>query len=155
MKIHSDHLDILEVRKAATVAGVDFTRLGHKGSRSREFAFDVILTGSSPRRQNGGEDPAATWDEWGIFLAALFTVDPDMVTTYYESAEHFHWSTGGRFLPGNLRPSTQCTRRAGHKWEWTGQAMTGSYSVHECSCGAIRRFLTYGGTFAEFVYATN
>lgn len=144
MKIHSDHLDALEVRKAATVAGVAFTRFNLQGSRSRANGFDVILTGSSPRRQNGGTDYAATWDEWGIFLAALFAVDPAMVTPYYDNAEHFHWSTGGRFLPGNLRPSTRCTRKGGHKWEWAGQTATGSYTVHECECGAIMRRMLRG-----------
>jgi len=139
MRIHSDSVSELEVRKAATLAGVGFTRFALKGSRSRAQAFDVILTGSSTRRQNfGGPDMAATWDEWGIFLGHLFGLDPAMVAKdAYASAEHFHWATGGRYRDGNLRPSTQHPK---HTWEYTGQSAAGAYSVHECACGAIRRF---------------
>jgi hypothetical protein len=151
MRIHSNSLDALDVRKAATLAGVAFTRFDLKGSRSREAAFDVILTGSSSRRQNfGGDDYAATWDEWGIFLGHLFDLDPQAhAAGTYESGEHFHWATGGRYREGNLRPSTA---HANHKWEWSGYSLNRSYSVSECACGAIRRWTT-SGTFAEFAAA--
>ncbi len=157
MRIHTDAITELEARKAARLAGVGFTRFGLHGSRSRDHAFDVILTGSSNRRQNtrgATDDMAATWDEWGIWLGILFNLDPAMtIPAAYESAEHFHWATGGRYKAGNLRPSTA---HANHKWEWTGQSATGSYSVHECECGAIRRFIGHGKfrTFAEFQAAT-
>ena len=149
MRIHSDHLDTLEIRKAATLANVAFTRFTTHGSRTREHAYDVILTGSSPRRQNGGDDYAATWDEWGVFLAALFMVDQDAFAKgAYESAEHFHWSTGNRYTPGFL---LQGQHRL-HKWEWAGDSATGSYHMSECGCGAVRRFL-HSGTWAQFVAA--
>jgi hypothetical protein len=148
MRIHSDHLDAREVQKAATLAGVGFTRFSLHGSRSRAGAFDVILTGASPRNQNGGSDKAATWDQWGVFLSTLFAVDPKMVTPYYADAEHFHWSTGNRYAEFNLADD----HVKGHKWEFSGDSAGGGYMVHECACGAIRRFI-HRGTWAEFVAA--
>jgi hypothetical protein len=147
MRIHSDSISDLEIRKAARIAGVQFTRFGLHGSRSHEQAFDVILTGSSTRHQNGGPDKAATWDEWGIFLGTLFNLDAAMVCgtvkrPIYASAEHFHWSTGGRYA--GTPTAADFARAHNHKWEFTGESMTGTYWVHECGgrngCGAVRRF---------------
>jgi len=147
MRIHSDFTETLDLQKAAHVADVAFTRLGLHGSRSRAQAYDVILTGSSSRNQNmGGTDKAATWDEWGIFLGVLFGLDPHMVTPYYADADHFDWATGGRYRDGVLRG----TEHKNHKWEYAGQSAGRGYSVHECQCGAIRRFLL-SDTWAEFV----
>ena len=148
MRIHSDSITELEVRKAARRAGVDFTRFDLGNSRSREHRFDVILTGSSSRRQNfGGEDMAATWDEWGIFLGTLYGLDPAAHSERYASGEHFAWSTGGRYADGSLTPLLQ---HANHRWESSGDSVTGSYHVSECTCGAIRRFLLRQ-TWDEFV----
>ena len=149
MRIHSDSIDALEIRKAARLAGVGFTRFDLKGSRTRKAAFDIILTGNSPRRQNGGDDMAATWDQWGHFLNTLFTLDADMVTPYYANAEHFHWATGGRYAGGFDLADDHVK---GHKWQFSGDSAGGGYMVHECPCGAIRRFLNHR-TWAEFVKA--
>jgi hypothetical protein len=149
MRIHSDSIDALEIRKAARLAGVGFTRFSLHGSRSRAFAFDIILTGNSPRNQNGGDEKAATWDQWGHFLNTLFSLDADMVTPYYENADHFHWTTGGRYVDFDLADD----HVKGHKWQYSGETVTGAYMVHECTgCGAVRRFLNHG-TWAEFVAA--
>jgi len=145
MRIHSDSIEELDIRKAARRAGIGFTRFSLHGSRKRAAAFDVIMTGSSPRRQNQGEDMAATWDEWGVFLSTLFGLDEHMVTPYYEDAEHFHWMTGGRFVDFDL--STQ--HAAGHRWQWQGTSMTGTYSVASCKCGATQRWMVHGHKFAE------
>jgi hypothetical protein len=144
MRIHSDSVDALEIRKAARLAGVGFTRFNLHGSRTRKAAFDIILTGNSPRNQNGGDEKAATYSEWGHFLNTLYTLDPDLVTPYYENADHFHWATGDRYR-GGFDLSTQ---HRSHKWEFSGEAVTGSYMVHECKCGEIRRFL-HGRKFAD------
>jgi hypothetical protein len=149
MRIHSDSLDTLEVRKAARLAGVGFTRFDLKGSRSRENAWDVILTGDSGRRQNGGEDEAASWDQWGIFLGHLFRLDSDLKTPYYGSADEFIWKTGGRFTP-DFTPA-DCHRN--HKWGWGQPNVTHRYSVATCDrgsdpCGAIQRWML-DGKFAD------
>lgn len=137
MRIHSNTLTESLIVRAGQLAGVTFTRLTRHGSKSRTAAFDVILTGSSPMRQNRGDDYAATWDEWGSFLGHLFALDPNMVTPYYYSADHFHWATGGDFRWGVLPE-----RHKRHRWEFTGDAMTGAYSTFGCECGAIRRMTT-------------
>jgi hypothetical protein len=146
VKIHSSALDTLEIRKTAELAGVTFTRFDLKGSRKRSQGYDIILSGHSPRRQNGGEDMAATWDQWGHFLGTLFDLDPEMVTPYYVDADHFHWSTGDRYRDFDIADD----HVKGHNWEFSGEAVTGSYMVHACACGAIRRFLLQQ-TWAEFV----
>ena len=107
MKIHSDALDENEIRKAARLAGVSFTRFEIGNSRTREQRFDIILTGSSSRTQNfGGTDQAATWDEWGIFLGILYALDPQAHSERYASLDHFTWTTGGRYADGSLTPLT-------------------------------------------------
>jgi hypothetical protein len=140
MRIHSDSIDALEIRKAARIASVAFTRFSLHGSRKREAAFDVILTGASSRRQNGGPDKAATWDQWGIFLGTLYALDAEMSTPYYGSAEEFHWKTANRFR--DITPADYVYGH-NHRWEWTGEAVTGAYSVHACrsqDCLATQRF---------------
>ena len=147
MHIHSDFLEPTDFRRARRAAGVGFTRFDVKGSRSRDRRFDVILTGSSPRNQNmGGEDKAATWDEWGVFLGVLFDIDPaaHCGKHSYQSGPHFHWATGNRYAA----PLPAVVRHRQHKWEWTGRNVTGSYTVNECQCGALMRRLL-NGTFAD------
>jgi hypothetical protein len=130
MRIHTDTLHEPQISMAATLAGVEFTRLHRHGSRSRDHAFDVILSGNSPRRQNFGTDHAATWDQWGHFLGSLFDLDPLMVCWAYRDADDFHWVTGDRFRNFNLADD----HTSGHKWRWSGDAGT------ECVCGAVRRW---------------
>ncbi len=146
MKIHTDALDSLEIRKAAQLAGVTFTRFSLQGSRSRAQGFDVILSGHSTRRQNGGEDMAATWDQWGHFLGTLFDLDPQMTAGHYRDGEHFTWATGGRYQDFDI-----ADEHLNHKWESTGMSVTGSYHVASCKCGAIQRWLTHGIKWSEFV----
>jgi hypothetical protein len=151
MRIHSDSLESLDLRKAATMAAVDFTRFDLKGSRSRAQAFDVILTGNSGRRQNGGADEAASWDQWGIFLGHLFRLDPNLKTPYYIDGDHFVWVTGGRFTPDFA--TSDCHRA--HKWGFSHTNVTGAYRVMECEgsqrnpgCGAVQRWIL-SGTWAD------
>lgn len=103
MRIHSDTLTNADVYDAARTARVSFDRWEGKGSRKRDHAFDVTLFGESRRRPNNRQqhtdDYAATWDQWGVFLAVLFDRDPNMVTPYYADADEFHARTGDRFRP--------------------------------------------------------
>lgn len=106
MRIHSDTITNRHIIDAASLARVEFDRWEDKGSRTRDHAFDVTLTGESKRRPNdrgasrGTGKFAATWDQWGVFLGFLFDIDPDMVTPYYENARDFHYKTDGRFEDG-------------------------------------------------------
>jgi hypothetical protein len=117
MRIHSDTLNVLNLLHAAQRTNERFTEHGtfnliwptEHGSRKRDHAFEIALEGDgtkSRRRRNPGtswqnrtEEPgyAATWDQWGWFLAELFRLDPNMTSTYYDSAEDFHNKTHGAF----------------------------------------------------------
>jgi hypothetical protein len=138
MKLHSDKLTYRDFLDAAALARVNIVDFEILGSRSRAKGFKFSLEGSSPYRRNFSNDgPAATWDEWGIFLAHLFSVDcqSHCGARGYRDEEHFHWCTGNRFR--TLTPQLQHKR---HKWEYQGSACTGSYSVAECQCGALQRW---------------
>lgn len=101
MRLHTSlHLSDLQI--AAKEARVDMMITEH-GSRSRDRAFEVKLTGESRRRPNGGnygadgEAHAATWDQWGVFLAYLFARDESMTCWAYKGADEFHAKTAYRF----------------------------------------------------------
>lgn len=105
MRIHTDHLTTSDIYTAARHARVDVVVLTEHGSRSRDHAFNVKLEGESRRRPNGGASGkgyasgyAATWDQWGVFLAILFDIDPAMVTPYDASREAFLARTAERFM---------------------------------------------------------
>jgi len=121
MIMHTDTItlaDIGEATRYATREGgqprgehVIATRWTERGSRKRARAFDVILSGNNSRRQNGGTryadhgrdaEFAATYDEWGHFLAFLFAIDPRMVTPYYNGADDFHTKTANEYKAGAL-----------------------------------------------------
>lgn len=147
MRIHTDTLTDQDIRDAARRAGVDLYRMTVHGSRKRARAYDVILEGTGRTGTRYGQNTdmvAATWDEWGIFLAELFRRDDRLtIPRVYEDGEHFRWATAGRY--DNLTPAGQHVR---HRWEHQGVAVTGSYSASDCRCGARVRRLSYGYTWA-------
>lgn len=101
MRIHTDNLTATHLYSAALISRARLDLTMH-GSKSRARAFEVRLTGESRRRPNSGtrgagDDYAATWDQWGVFLAVLFEADPDMVVPYYASPEDYAAQTGDRF----------------------------------------------------------
>lgn len=105
MRFHTDTLTYLDLREAALKALAYLDASDEHGSRKRDHAWEVKLTGHSRRRPNGGtygsssgiDDHAATWDQWGVFIAELFARDNKMTTTYYASAEEYAHRTGDRF----------------------------------------------------------
>lgn len=104
MRIHSDHITTGDIYTAARFARVDVVDLAEHGSRKRDHAFNVKLEGESRRRPNGGASGrdyasgyAATWDQWGVFLAILFDIDPGMWTPYDDGRDAFRRRTFGRF----------------------------------------------------------
>jgi len=99
MRLHTDTIELHQVHQAAHVARADITISVH-GSRKRDHAFDVKLTGESRRRPNGGSsnsEYAATWDQWGVFLAHLFAIDPRMTCWAYRDGRDFFTKTAARF----------------------------------------------------------
>ena len=145
MRIHSDKLTYRDLLDGAALAGVDLVDCDSVGSRSRAKAFKLGLTGTSCYRTNfGGDHQAATWDEWGMFLAHLYEVDPEFHcgARSYKNAEHFHWMTGNRF-----RTLTKDLQHKRHQWNPQGRAATGAYAVSRCKCGAIQRWELEPGWF--------
>jgi hypothetical protein len=112
MKIHTDHISYTDLHDALRVAGLSalYAEVSSHGSRSRHHSFNVKLTADAGRDRNGkkrrlensgqygaGYNFAATYDEWGYWLAELFERDPDMTATYYKSRDDFHAQTGGKY----------------------------------------------------------
>jgi len=117
MRIHTDKLTTGDFYDAAKVAGVTISSNSMHNSRSRDHAFDFSLRGSSARYPMGGNDgtgKSATWDEWGVFLAHLFSIDPDArVANVYEGKESFDYKTFARF--DNGKPSDM---HGDHRWDY-------------------------------------
>lgn len=79
------------------------------GSRTHRSTAEVHLSatfkapGDGRRYANTGhnganrDNLAATYDEWGFFLAALFTLDPSAKTPYDASAKAFSARTAGKY----------------------------------------------------------
>lgn len=107
-----------ECKRAGTVAGhVGFKTLTvHRGGPGFAYALEIQLEGTARdrgrRMGNGGsygagDNYAATYDEWGFFLAALYRMDegarcaPNFkrdTALYYDAAD-FHEKTGRTYDP--------------------------------------------------------
>jgi hypothetical protein len=108
------------------------------GSRKRDHAFELVLS-AEPRKgrrhRNTGSrgantyEAAAYWDEWGIVLAWLFSVDPKATCWAYDDAEDFHHKTGGRF-----RNVTALEIHPHHRFNIYDSAT----QTQSCKCGASR-----------------
>lgn len=149
MRIHSSVLTEADLSTATVLAGqtVRLVKLEVHGSRKRERAFEVALSGSGNYGGMYGNlnYPTATWDEWGMVLAEIFRVDPEAIAGPYECGEHFRWATTGRY--DGMLPTDQHLR---HSWEPLGLSAGGSYFVRECrTCRATLRTLTRGATWAQ------
>lgn len=130
MRIHTNHpLPDSIFTNARQAAGVQHEKYSHHGSRTHATAREVILTGDSNRATNQRHawphdeytPRAASWDQWGIYLAFIFEQDPTARMTYYRSAEHFHEVTGNRFnvAEGGLRSTTDVGyQKTSHKWQY-------------------------------------
>jgi len=126
MRIHTDtltHADILDFTRAHGMTTV-YATVSQHGSRTRARAFEVKLSGTSGRRQNSGsygprtDEQAATWDEWGMFLDALFDADPAAIvgtvkSPTYAGREHFHAVTTDRY-----KTLDAASQHPSHTWDW-------------------------------------
>lgn len=140
MRIHANALTVRNVHAAALKAHVNVVKLDQFGSKSRDHAFEIGLSGSGAHRTQYTDldYPAATWDEWGMFLAYLYRCDDSIVIPRaYSDESDFHWQTDGRFR--KLWPADQ------HKLHrWTITRAGDGVSEAECKCGAVKRW-TYRG----------
>lgn len=121
MRIHTDTITPYDVSKALRLekeagridAGVYLETNSQHGSHSRAWGVEIKLaaTGKTPGRRftnhgayGAGDAYAATYDEWGWLLAALFAMDPKAFAgsanyPVYQDAEHFHERTGWSYNP--------------------------------------------------------
>jgi hypothetical protein len=102
MKIHTDHVHISDMRDFIAaderLKNVALHLMEISGSRSHGNAFVIRLTGSNKSApQNMPGCKAATWDEWGWFLAAIFDAEPTAKCGHYKDREHFNEQTNNRF----------------------------------------------------------
>jgi hypothetical protein len=119
MKLHSDKITIdniyaalLAAKNAGGVAKDVTFVVGHKSlSRSRQHGYEIQLgtldKTSGPTRTrhyknsgtNGAENVyAATYAEWGWFIAELFAIDPDATFGPYKGIDDFNTKTGFLFV---------------------------------------------------------
>ena len=159
MRIHTNVLTYGDLTWSALIADCDY-EIERTGSRTHDRAFTVHLTGDSGRQPNrrGQNYPgtkAATWDQWGVFIAMLFAKDPSAVfgtVKYptYRNASDFHMKTADRFAPRELQfdseggPDVAAIKAAywpedahgDHRFKWAG--IPGGQSCTRCS--AVRRW---------------
>lgn len=125
MRIHTDVIGTWEMisdaftaeKEAGRIAqSVTFKVLRAVGSRSHAHAYEIQLEAYAPgegRRYGNsgsygrGRDWAATYDEWGWLLSALFRLDPGMVVgsvkyPVYDGRAHFDERTGLTYNPHEL-----------------------------------------------------
>ena len=143
MRLHTD-LTAAEVRHLTPQAKAAVLIDGmteHRSRTGKARGLEVKLTGTSNRARNDGSgEAAATWDEWGIFLAALYEADPGMIVggslerAIYRDGDDFHWKTGDRY-----RTLTGADQHRQHRWtrEWDNRRRDRMVMV--CSCGAELR----------------
>lgn len=148
MRIHTDaHLST--ILEAARQARVYLVKCDEHGSRSRSRAFEIKLEGDSRRRPNGGQSGAgsgyaATWDQWGVFLAFIFAADDTASCWAYAGAADFHYKTNGRFedRSDEVDYATEpvywpADAHGDHRFEFSGTP--GSQTCKNCS--AVQRWM--------------
>lgn len=141
MRIHTNVLTVSDVYRATKgLPGVLVTASQH-GSRTHERAIEVSLEGNGYRKNTGkhgaSDEFGATWDEWGVFIAALYEVDPQAVFgtvkyPVYPNAYEFHGMYQDRFADG--LPEDTHKR---HSWEMMNRL---DQRCKKCSAVILRTF---------------
>lgn len=128
MRIHTDKLTASDLT-GNLPDGCSINIMNH-GSQSRDHAFEVQLRGWGSRHnrrpnsgKRGGSNSegmfAATYSDWGHWLAKLFEIDPEMSATYYKNCKDFHKQTFGVYYEPDttwdLADRVAKLRREGYK----------------------------------------
>lgn len=100
MRLHSDILTLADI-SAALPPYVCLGKYSNFASRSRQCGFDISLTGHGARHtrkknsgnHGAGDEYAASWDDWGVWIAALYDIDPDMIAGHYKNRDMFYAQT--------------------------------------------------------------
>lgn len=108
MRVHSRTITERDLY-AAVPQGCYLKQPSEHGSRSHGRAFECALRGAAyrhTRRPNSGQygadrdEYAATYDDWGHWIARLFEIDPDAKMTYYRDRDDFHAQTDNAYRIG-------------------------------------------------------
>jgi hypothetical protein len=115
MKLHTDTInrnDIINVLMDTGLRadGVYIDTCDEKRSHSHSHGFEIRLRGMDGKDRNdntrrlpmyswktGNTEKAATYDEWGIFISALYEIDPDARFGPYLNEADFHGKTRYQF----------------------------------------------------------
>lgn len=150
MRIHTDLTwsQIWDIIRDAKCGAYQTTLTEHGSRTAKARGIELKLAGTSTRYSNSGQwgaqnwdgHMAATWDEWGIVLAAIFDADPTAIMGSakhpdYADRDDYHWQTGDRFRW--LTSSSDDRYHAHHTFRWAEGMPQGET---RCKCGAIRRW---------------
>lgn len=111
---HGERIILHTVFKAAQQASMWIEAEHQHGSRYADVSRVIEFNGYGSESVHSNMRPntrdawvrsnmyAATWDQWGVMLSCLFTLDPDMKVgsykhPYYDGREDFHRMTDGRY----------------------------------------------------------
>jgi hypothetical protein len=136
MRIHTA-ATLEDVREAARIARAEIEVSEHR-SRTHKRAFEVHLTGESKRRPNGGSygagtGYAATWDQWGVFLAHIFEVDSESKCRAYADSGDFYDRTNYRF-----EGEWPTDAHGDHKFVPQGNVWGDRCEAHCSKCSAVQ-----------------
>lgn len=108
MRIHTDIIKLPVLFQALPKPELCLQAMAH-GSRKRANAFEVRLEwlgpkvkGDGRRKTNSGNygaAVAATYDEWGEWIARLYVIDPTAIIGPYNNVDDFHLKTDYAYLP--------------------------------------------------------
>lgn len=124
MKVYSSILTIPEMY--AELRGIADVHVDEDGIREftpkrggRGFTLYLYGAGDRHRRaRNGRDGHAATWDDYGVWIDRLFTIDPDAEIAYYKGRDHFLTATS-EYMPADARGpwhTHDVSREAGFVW---------------------------------------
>lgn len=127
MRLHSDYITVSDIYAILSegLSGVS-VEISRHGSRKRKGALEVRLEGTSTRRNMSNTGQAATWDEWGVFMARVFNLDANALLGH-EDRGNFEERTQGRFDSLTMPDDAH----GNHRWEWTGEPRT--FACPKCS----------------------
>lgn len=152
MRIHTDlhAYDVGQIVRDAKCGAWANVLTDHGTRTAKRGAVELQLAGTSNRPNASNTENAATWDEWGIVLAAIFEADPTAIMgsakrPVYADRDDYHWKTGDRFR--SLTSSSDDLYHANHYWRWDAGIMPRGES--RCKCGAIRRWTAHAELVAS------
>jgi hypothetical protein len=104
VKLYSNILTAADLG-AALPDGVSIEVVALRSPRISSRGWHVSLSYlAGTRHKNSGkhgaktwDDPAASWDQHGQWMARLYERDPDMRVAHYNNAEDFHRKTGNKY----------------------------------------------------------